>query len=79
MAPALRPVILSVRPGITDPATILLRNEQELLAEQPDPERFYVAELLPQKAQMYADYVNQRSLRGDMKLIVSTLRAIVRS
>lgn len=75
----LRPVILSVRPGITDPATILLRNEQELLAAQPDPERFYVDELLPQKAQMYADYVRQRSLRGDVKLIVATLRAIVRS
>lgn len=77
--PGLRPVILSVRPGITDPATILLRNEQELLAEQPDPERFYVNELLPEKAHMYADYVNQRSLLGDIKLIVATLRALVRS
>lgn len=75
----LRPVILSVRPGITDPATIMLRNEQELLAQQPDPARFYVDVLLPQKAQMYADYVSERSLRGDVGLIFSTLRAILRS
>lgn len=75
----LRPVILSVRPGITDPATIMLRNEQELLARQPDPARFYVEVLLPQKARMYAEYVDQRSLYGDVRLILSTLRAIVSS
>lgn len=72
----LRPLILSVRPGITDPATVLLRNEQELLARQADPLRFYADVLLPQKAQMYADYVRDRTFCGDIRLIARTVRAV---
>lgn len=73
----LRPIILSVRPGITDPATVHLRSEGDLLAQSPDPERTYVEELLPLKAQAYVRYVRTRSFVGDMRTIVATFVAIV--
>ncbi|HWL78717.1 sugar transferase [Microbacterium sp.] len=74
----LREEILSVRPGITDPATVLLRSESELLAMADDPERFYVDVLLPQKAHQYAQYVRSRSLAGDIRIVLETIVAIVR-
>lgn len=74
----LRPVILSVRPGITDPATVLLRSEASILAASADPERTYVDELLPLKAQAYAEYVRTRSFSGDLAVIARTLGAVLR-
>jgi len=68
--------ILSVRPGITDPASIHLRNEADRLAGQPDPERHYVEVLLPEKCAMYVDYVENRSMRGDLRLLLQTLRSV---
>ena len=73
-----RQVILSVRPGITDPMTVRLRREEELLGTAADPERYYRQVLLPQKAHAYADYVQQRSLVGDLRLVLVTLKSIVR-
>lgn len=73
-----RQVILSVRPGITDPASIEMRNESELLANQEDPESFYLSELLPLKAGMYVEYVQSRSLLTDLKVIAQTIRTVVR-
>jgi len=75
--PDLRPVILSVRPGITDPATVLLRSEGEILAHSPDPERTYVEELLPLKAQAYVSYVRSRTPVGDIKIMLATFKAII--
>lgn len=74
----LRPVILSVRPGITDPATVLLRSEATILAQSSDPERTYIEELLPLKAKAYATYVRTRSFLGDIKVVFATLNVIVR-
>lgn len=73
----LRPIILSVRPGITDPATVHLRSEAEILAHSCDPERTYIKELLPLKAQAYADYVHTRSFIGDIRVVGATLAAII--
>lgn len=73
----LRPIILSVRPGITDPATVLLRSEADVLAHSPDPERSYVEELLPLKAQAYVNYVRTRSFMGDVRVILATFAAII--
>lgn len=75
----LRPKILSVLPGITDPASIKYRNEAEELAAADDPERYYVEELLPKKAVLYAQYVTERSLLGDLKLIAKTIAAVIKS
>jgi len=71
--------ILSVRPGITDPASIEFRNESALLATAPDPERLYVEEILPRKLASSARYLGRRSLLSDIRLIFQTLRASARS
>lgn len=70
--------ILSVRPGISDPAAIAFRNEQEELAAAEDPEAHYVDVILPQKVAMYLDYVRRRTLVRDLKVIVDTLVEVVR-
>lgn len=74
-----RQIILSVRPGITDPASITLRHEADELASAPDAERHYVDVLLPRKVAMYVDYVNNRSLAGDLVILARTLRAVIRA
>ena len=71
-----RTLILSVRPGITDPASIVLRDEADLLAAAPDPETYYVEILLPQKVAMYAEYVRARSLTGDLRILARTVWAV---
>ncbi len=73
-----REVILSVRPGITDPASVRWRNESEALAAAPDPERHYVDVLLPEKARMYVDYVRTRSFLGDLRVLWRTAVAVGR-
>lgn len=66
-------LILSVRPGITDPASIRFRNESAELAGQDDPQAYYIETLLPAKAAMYAQYVKERSFVGDLKLVLRTI------
>lgn len=73
----LRPVILSVRPGITDPASIEFRDESEILAASEDAEATYIGEILPRKASMYAEYVRSRTFGGDLRLIALTALAVV--
>lgn len=73
----LREIILSVRPGITDPASIELRNEADILAQAEDPQRHYIEVLLPQKAKLYARYVQSRSFTGDLALLWQTAIAVV--
>lgn len=75
----LRPLILSVRPGITDPASIQYRNESAELELADDPVRHYVEVILPRKAKMYAEYVVKRTLMGDMKIVLQTIRSVVAS
>lgn len=72
-----REVILAVRPGITDPASIDLRDEAGLLSGQEDPERYYVEVLLPEKTARYVDYVRTASLLGDVKILRQTVRAVI--
>ena len=76
--PALRDKVLSVRPGITDPASLLNLDESELLGRAADPERAYVEEVLPAKLRCSALYVDQRSLIGDLRLLGRTLKVIFR-
>jgi lipopolysaccharide/colanic/teichoic acid biosynthesis glycosyltransferase len=74
--PALREKVLSVRPGITDPASLQFRDESTLLARAADPEREYREVVLPAKLRLAADYVDTASLGGDLRLIAATLRAL---
>lgn len=74
----LRDVVLSVRPGITDRASIEFKDEHEILGRAADPNIAYVNEVLPIKLRYYVEYVNTHSFWGDILLILKTLIALVR-
>lgn len=71
-----RDIILSVRPGITDPASHKYRREAEILAGQPDPQGYYRDVILPDKVNLYTDYVRKQSAKSDVKLLLSTIHAV---
>ncbi len=73
----LRAKILSVRPGITDMASVAYRDEATLLAGATDPEREYVEVVMPAKLRYAEAYVDQMSLCTDLRLIGATLKALV--
>jgi lipopolysaccharide/colanic/teichoic acid biosynthesis glycosyltransferase len=73
---ALRAKVLSVRPGITDPASIAYRDESTLLAAASDPERTYVEQVMPAKLRFAAAYVDRMSLWNDVRLIGATLHSL---
>ncbi|WP_140632972.1 sugar transferase [Methylibium rhizosphaerae] len=74
---ALREKVLSVRPGITDLASLEFRRESELLAKAADPEREYVEVVMPQKLRYAAQYVDEASLATDLRIIGLTLKTLV--
>ena len=74
--PGLRDKVLSVRPGITDVASLEYRDEGERLAQSADPEREYVEVVMRAKLQLAAHYVDHASLRFDLQLIFKTLRLV---
>ncbi|MDZ4712105.1 MAG: sugar transferase [bacterium] len=69
--------ILEVQPGITDVASIKYRNENELLAGAKDPEEFYIRKIMPEKIKMNLEYINDRSVLKDVKIIFKTFAAIL--
>jgi lipopolysaccharide/colanic/teichoic acid biosynthesis glycosyltransferase len=70
-------VVLSVKPGIVDLASLAFRNEEDLLSEQNNPERFYRDWLLPRKLDLSAHYIRTRSLPTDARLVALTFRHIL--
>lgn len=68
--------VLTIRPGITDPASILFRNEEEILAAAPDPEQTYRNVILPQKLDLYEQYVATQSFWKDVGILLKTLWAV---
>jgi lipopolysaccharide/colanic/teichoic acid biosynthesis glycosyltransferase len=70
--------VLAVRPGITDPVTLKLRNEEQLLAQvKTDTESYYIHELQPAKLNGYVAYLEERNWWTDVRVLVNTLAAIV--
>jgi lipopolysaccharide/colanic/teichoic acid biosynthesis glycosyltransferase len=65
--------VLSVRPGITDPASLAYRHEEELLAVHTDPERLYRTQILPDKLARNRAYMERITLRNDLGIILETL------
>lgn len=65
--------MLFIRPGITGPATLKYRNEEELLAEQVDPEAYNRDVIWPDKVRMNLDYIRSWSLKQDLKFIFKTI------
>ena len=72
-----RSVVLSVRPGITDLASIAFRNESDVLARSPDPERTYLEQILPVKLRWAQQYVRTRNLWLDLRIIVWTALTVL--
>jgi lipopolysaccharide/colanic/teichoic acid biosynthesis glycosyltransferase len=66
-------VILSVRPGITSPATLKYKNEEEVLAAQDDPEKYNREVLFPDKVKLNREYVENYSFINDIKYIFQTI------
>ena len=70
--------VLDVRPGITDPASINFRNENELLAQAEDPEKYYIEVIMQDKLKLYLEYVANHNLWYDIKLIFQTFWVIIK-
>jgi len=70
--------VLDVRPGITDPASIKFRNENELMEKAEDPEKYYIEVIMQEKIRLYLEYVNCHSFMGDLGLILKTFWVIVK-
>jgi len=70
--------VLSVRPGITDPVSVQLRSEADLLAQiEGDMEQYYVNELQPAKLRGYIAYLEKRTWRSDLAVLVQTALAVL--
>lgn len=65
--------VLSVRPGITDPASIKYRNENDLLSSESNPEQYYIQHIMPDKLKINIDYINTRTFFKDIKIIFQTI------
>ena len=69
--------VLDVRPGITDPASIKFRNENELMEKAEDPEKYYIEVIMQEKIKLYLEYVEKHSFLYDLGLIFKTFWVIV--
>ena len=76
--PDVRERVLSVRPGITDEASIEFADESELLSRASDPDVEYVREILPRKLRLATEYIKTPTLLGDLRIILRTIARIVR-
>lgn len=70
--------VLSIRPGITDLASIMFRNETELLSKEQNPQSAYIKKILPRKLRYCRFYVKKQSLCLDIKIIYMTFVAVIR-
>lgn len=70
--------VLSVKPGITDYASIKFRNENDLLSASDDPEKLYIEEIMPEKLALNMKYINDNSVLKDIRIIFDTLYTIIK-
>jgi lipopolysaccharide/colanic/teichoic acid biosynthesis glycosyltransferase len=69
--------ILTVRPGITDWASLWNSDEGAILAGSPDPEKTYMEKIRPEKIRLQLKYVRERSFWTDIKIILLTLKKVI--
>jgi lipopolysaccharide/colanic/teichoic acid biosynthesis glycosyltransferase len=69
-------VVLRVRPGLSDYASIKFRSEEKILAKVEDPEKCYLEEILPEKLRLAEEYIKRISLRTDINIIANTIKTI---
>jgi len=70
--------VLSVKPGITDYASIEFMNENELLSQSNEPEKTYVVDVMPRKLELNLKYIADQNFFIDLKIIFKTLLKIVK-
>ncbi len=70
-------MVLSVKPGITDLASIKFRNENEILEQQDDPDKYYTESIMPQKIEINMKYIKQKSVKMYFQIIFKTIKSIV--
>ena len=70
--------ILKVRAGITDYASIEFSNENDILANEADPEKVYVEKIMPQKIKLNKKYLSEISVMTDIKIILLTIKKILK-
>lgn len=70
-------MVLNVRPGITDYASIEFADENELLGNAAHPEEEYINKIMPAKLQLNLQYIRKMSMAEDLKIILKTLVRIV--
>ena len=68
--------VLDIRPGVTGPASIRFRNENELLGKVEDPEKYYIDVIMQEKLRLDLDYVRNQSYIRDLELILKTVGVI---
>ena len=68
--------VLTVRPGITDNASLVYRQEERLLGEAADPERYYREAVLPEKLRLSLQYIERQSFAGDVWILIRTFAAV---
>lgn len=69
--------VLDVCPGITDPASIKFRNENEMMGQAENPEDYYIHVIMQEKIKLYLEYVENASFLYDLKLIFKTFKVII--
>jgi len=69
--------VLAAKPGMAGPATIAYRNEEALLADCPDPEEFYINQMMHDRLRLDLEYVENQSLLYDLRLLVHMCLAAV--
>lgn len=67
---------LTVRPGITDPASVKYRNESQLLATAENPEEFYINVIMTDKLDISLRYIDRMSMLEDARIICATIKAV---
>jgi lipopolysaccharide/colanic/teichoic acid biosynthesis glycosyltransferase len=75
--PETRNIVLSVRPGITDPASIEYKSESAILGRSANPEQTYVDEVMPAKLRLCVEYVQHAGFWRDVAIVWSTVRALL--
>lgn len=71
-------VVLSVRPGLTDPASLAFSDEESMLAAAADPEAAYRDDVLPRKLRLAMEYARTRTVAGDVRIMVATAGLVLR-
>ena len=71
--------ILDVKPGITDLASLMYYNENEILANSVNPEQTYINEIMPIKLELNKQYINEMTLLTDLKIIFKTFIKLINS